>query len=473
MWRFFKDFCLYGLVGFIGKIAAIFLLPVYTNILTREEYGAMTLIFTCSGVIELVSNLNIHSGIARDYYEDNIDRTRLISTGFFSILILSIFILINMLLTRQFWMGRVLSLDNCYDIAFVLMLLSIPTASLQSYFAILTRFKKKALLFSIGALIGLAIRIGVAVLCIVVLRTGIMGIFLGELLAQVFCTLFYAYANKEFIAFTYEKEYIKRALLFSLPTLPAILAGWLDTSAGQIMIGKNISLTDLGVYSIAISITSVFTFLSTAFQNVWYPYLYENYKLDSFRFQIRKIFTVFMIALIAISVILSLFSKEIILLLSNDGYIAATKYVTILCVPMVLYLIFPFGGSGISIARDTKHIGFAYIFGSVANLSILFFAIGKFGVITVPICLALSRLTSYFYLYIMSSKHIRFQLPNYLIFAFLIIMAALYFIDSWNLSLFMRAAVACAFVIPLTVWAWVKFGIRNMLSTIINRKRVC
>lgn len=449
MWRFFKDFCLYGLVGFIGKIAAVFLLPVYTNVLSREEYGAMALIITCSGVIDMVSNLNIHSGVARDYYEDGIDRKRLVSTGFFSILALSTFILVNMLLTRQFWMGRVLSLDAEYASAFALMLLSIPATSLQSYFAILTRFKKKALLFSVGALVGLVIRIGVALTCVLHFKTGIMGVFLGELLAQIFCAVFYAIVNREFLAWTYDRAYLRNALLFSIPTLPAILAGWLDTSVGQIMISKNISLSDLGVYSLAVSITSVFTFLSTAFQNVWYPFLYENYKLDGFNSQLRKIFTVCMISLTAISVVLSLFSREIVLLLSNEGYLAATKYVTLLTVPVVLYLIFPFGSSGVSIARATKHIGIAYVAGTAVNLSVLFFAIGKFGVIAVPLCLALSRLTSYVYLCIMSGRYVSFGLPNWMVALFLLVMTALFFVDSLELSLWTRSLVAAAFIVPV------------------------
>lgn len=428
MWRFFKDFCLYGLVGLLGKLAALFLMPVYTNILTKEEYGAMALIITVSGVIDLFSNLNIHSGISRDYYEEGIDRRKLVSTGFFSIISLSLTVLAILLLSRRFWMCNVLSLDLRFESAFTLMLMSIPTASLQSYFAILTRFKKKALLFSVGAFIGLVIRIGVAVLCVVKLRTGIVGVFLGDFLAQIFCTVFYAILNREFISWTFNSSYLKKALLFSLPTLPAIMAGWLDTSAGQIMIGKSISLSDLGVYSIALSITSVFTLVSTALQNVWYPFLYENYKKEGFQRQIRQLFAVVVVALCSISVLLSLCSKEVILLLSNEGYVEAAKYITLLCIPRVLYLIFPFGSSGVSISRDTKHIGIAYVAGSLLNLSVLFLTIGKLGIIAVPLCLALSRCTSYFYMYFRSAKVIKLHLPNYLVLAFILIMVAMYFI---------------------------------------------
>ena len=71
MWRFFKDFMTYGVVSILGKLAAVFLMPIYTSILTKEEYGAMALITSCKGIIDLISNLNIHSGIARDYYEES------------------------------------------------------------------------------------------------------------------------------------------------------------------------------------------------------------------------------------------------------------------------------------------------------------------------------------------------------------------------------------------------------------------
>ena len=40
--------------------------------------------------IDLFSNLNIHSGIARDYYEEGINRKKLVSTGIYSILSFSI-----------------------------------------------------------------------------------------------------------------------------------------------------------------------------------------------------------------------------------------------------------------------------------------------------------------------------------------------------------------------------------------------
>ena len=86
MLKFFKDFLIYGFASTLGKLAALLLMPLYTSILSQEEYGVMAMLLSVKGIIDLVSNLNVHSGIARDYYEEGVNRKSLVSTGFWSIL---------------------------------------------------------------------------------------------------------------------------------------------------------------------------------------------------------------------------------------------------------------------------------------------------------------------------------------------------------------------------------------------------
>lgn len=82
MLEFIKKFFIYGLASILGKMIAVFLMPIYTDIFSVEEYGVMAVIMGCKGIIDLISNLNIHSGVARDYYEVGKDKYKLISTGF-------------------------------------------------------------------------------------------------------------------------------------------------------------------------------------------------------------------------------------------------------------------------------------------------------------------------------------------------------------------------------------------------------
>ena len=415
MKRFFRDFLIYGVAGILGKIAAVLLMPVYTGILTQEEYGAMALILLCYGVISLFASLNIHSGIARDYYEQDIQRTGLVSTGFISILTISLTVAVLLVCSRHFWMDSVIGLDRKYEWAFVVMLCSVPFGSLQSYLFLLTRFRKKALLYAIGTLSSLFIRLGISIYGVVCLRAGIVSIFVGGLCAELFSIIFFGIINREHLRLTFQWDYLKRALLYAAPTLPAILAGWLDTSVGQVLINKFFSTEELGIYAVAVSLASVFTLISEAFNNIWSPYLFENYRRDGFWREVRRLFTVVVIVLVAISALLSLLSKPIVLILSTPAYIDAARYLTLLCLPMCLYLLFPFASAGVSISRDTKHIGIAYVCGTAMNLLLLFLSIRHIGIVAVPLCLTVSRLTAYLYLYSVSRRKTAYRLPNALL----------------------------------------------------------
>ena len=82
---------------------------------------------------------------------------------------------------------------------------------------------------------------------------------------------------------------------------------------------------------------------------------------------------------------------------------------------MCLYLLFPFASAGVSISRDTKHIGIAYVCGTAMNLLLLFLSIRHIGIVAVPLCLTLSRLTAYLYLYSVSRRKTAYRLPNVLL----------------------------------------------------------
>ena len=88
------------------------------------------MLISVKGILDLASNLNIHSGIARDYYEKGINKTILVSTGFWSILTISISILIIMSLSCNFWVENVLSLHG-HELDFILVLLSIRLCLLK------------------------------------------------------------------------------------------------------------------------------------------------------------------------------------------------------------------------------------------------------------------------------------------------------------------------------------------------------
>lgn len=405
MLKFFKHFAIYGVSSILSKVAAVFLMPLYTNTLTQKEYGVMALVIACKGIIDLVSNLNVHTGISRDYYEEGVDRKSLISTGFWFILGISLLIFTGIYLSKDFWVSQVLEIPG-YEIVFLLMALSIPTGSLLSYFSILARFRNEPVQYAIGSVLQVLIQIGISVYCILVLKTGVVGIFIAILLAESFGIFYFGILNRKHLEILFNQALLKRALQFSLPTLPAILAGWLDNSLGQVMLGKFISVEKLGVYSIAIQLVSVFTLVSIALNNVWYPYAYEHHKKPDFKAQSARLFEIVAYALLFLTLNIGILSKDIILLLANPTYLGAAQYLALLCFSSALYLLLPFVSISVNLTRETRYISYAYGLGSGVNVVLLFILLPRMGIPAVPLCLGVSRAISFMILYYYSKTRI-------------------------------------------------------------------
>jgi O-antigen/teichoic acid export membrane protein len=375
------------------------------------------------------------------------------------------------LLTKSFWGVRVLGLKECFVPAFAVMLMTVPAGSLMSYFSILTRFKKKHVQFSIGTVLQLFIQIGLSVIGVVVIGAGIISVFIGLLAGELFAILYFAYLNREYLCWYFDNTLLYRALVFALPTLPAILAGWLDSSVGQILIGRFVSLDDLGVYSIALSLASVFTLISSALSNVWTPFLFENYKNNCFETDFRKLFTIMAWIIILVTLMLSLYSREIVLLLSNESYLDAGNYFTLLCIPMGVYLLFPFASSGVSITRETRYIGISYVVGSIGNIVLLFATLRFWGIIAVPISLAVSRLITYFSLYKVSENRMGYSLPNYLLIILISVSIISYLILSVHCSIVIRTCIVLLALAFFLNFVNHKYNLTTIVNFLKNKEK--
>ncbi len=426
MLSFIKQFFIYGLSSILGKILAIFLIPLYTSIFTTTEYGALALLTSCKGLIDIFSNLNIHAGIARHYYDvEEQQRSRLVSTGAYSIAICSLLTLTILLSSSSFWLKEVLDIAE-FKHAFVVVLLTIPANSLLSYFSTITRLKKMAITYSIGTLLQLLVQTAVSITLVVGYRIGISGMFYGLLSAEIFGIIYLYIVNRKEIILSFCRRYLLDALKFSLPTLPGIAGIWIDTSLGQIIIGKYISLSNLGVYSLALQISSLFLLLQVAIRSIWTPFIYENYKAANFNSQVRLIFSTITWLFIFMILNISILSKEIILILSSPNYLDASLYLPLLSLAYGLNILSSIAEVGSNITKNTKIISVAYLSGALCNLTLLWLLVPSFGIIVIPLSLITSRLICFSILNLYNKRGLEILLPFEMILLFMVAAALSY-----------------------------------------------
>ena len=206
-----------------------------------------------------------------------------------------------------------------------------------------------------------------------------------------------------------------------------------------------------------------------ALRNVWAPYLYESYKKPNFQSELDRLFTFFVLLAIFVSCALSLLSNELILIFSNKDYLDACIYLTMLCIPMSFLLLFPIAQSGLSISRNTKFVGIAYIIGSTLNILFLIAFLKKIGVVAVPIGLTISRIVTYFMMYAATRKYSSLHLPNQLLIALILSVLISLVLAYFKSNIILRITFLIIITAFLTVIAIKRLNIINFLKSLVNK----
>ena len=87
--RLGRHSAVYGLGGIVSRVLAVFLLPLYTRFLDREDFGAVGLVVALSAVLVTILRLGISSAFFRFYFDskDPAQRRLVVRTSFWLSLI--------------------------------------------------------------------------------------------------------------------------------------------------------------------------------------------------------------------------------------------------------------------------------------------------------------------------------------------------------------------------------------------------
>ena len=147
-----------------------------------------------------------------------------------------------------------------------------------------------------------------------------------------FLILTYFALKNNWISFQFSKNIIKRSLIFSIPLIPNIAAGWIAGFSDRIIMTFYGRLGEAGIYSVAASFTMLLYILNDAVTQVQGPLslsgLTEN-KKDA-KIEMQNFLIVFVGTMSVFYLGLSLFSKEILTISTDNQYHIAHKLISIL-----------------------------------------------------------------------------------------------------------------------------------------------
>lgn len=378
-----KNGFIYIFTLFFNQLIPFITLPIFTRILTPVEYGHLALVQIFSTITSAFSHLGLAAAFDRNYFEYKklgLEKSLLFTIILFSLITSSVMGVV-VYCTKGFVAEEIFRTRKIEDL--LLLGFLVGTLSLiKSYFLNYLKNSEMApnyfKLFTTENIISNV----VGLVLIVFYKTGISGILWGQLSANLFVSIL------SFILLIYKsspKVFIKglwESLKISLPLIPRIFIGVINTEFDKYMLNILNSIGGVGIYSIGQKIGyAVFNYMG-AIQNVWSPKVFKKmFEMESIKGgrEIGKLLTPYAYFSVGLAVMCVLFCEELLIIMVPKSYYQAIDVIVILS---VFYSTLFFGKqTQLLYAKRTKTISFLSFFDVGVNIIFNIICIKLWGVI--------------------------------------------------------------------------------------------
>lgn len=393
-----QDSILYMLPLIVSTLLPILTLPIFTRILSKEDYGVLALAQVYAVFVSSLANFGTTVSYDRNYFQYRGNREALAQLLFST---LSFVVLNSLLLAVLTYLFRaslsqlIIDSPKHGDILFYAFCSNCVILLNQFYYTYF-RNSENAVTFISYTITGSLISLALSLYFIVSLRMGVIGLIYSQLISYglVFCILTYKFLAK--LPLSFNRRILFESLKISYPLTPRIFFGVIDNQFDKYMISLLGTLGGVGVYRIGQQVASmVFSFM-TQLENVFIPGVYK--RLFDLREkggkEIGQYLTPFAYVSIFGAMLISLFSEEIISLLTHPSFHGAIDIVTVLCIYCGFLFFGKIIGTQLIFLKKTYMTSLMTMIGLGLNIFLNVLLIRKWGAIGAAWALLLSGVIS-------------------------------------------------------------------------------
>jgi len=385
---------IYGLGDAISRFAALFLLPIYTRVLSPDDYGKLAIVTLFSTIVALVLDFGQRSALFRFYYDTDDPRARRRLTG--TVLIFMLVAAAAILLPLILFFDRIgLSLVNDATLLPLIKISLFGTffdIGLTIPFAIF-RAKQYATQYAILSFFRFLISVCLSIIAIVILRWGVLGLIYANLLTSALFFIISLILTAREIEWTIDFSLLKRLLRFGLPLVPASFAFWALNLSDRFFLQKYRDLSQVGLYAISYSIAGLLHMIMGWFNTAYAPYCFSIAKDADARTVYARVMLYSMTFLTFVGLCLSLFAREALTFLTPPAYHGAASVVPLIVLSYLFFEMYYLLSFGLDLTSKTGYTPLIIGTGAVVNLFLNFILIRPLGIWGAALATVLSYMT--------------------------------------------------------------------------------
>ena len=412
-----KDLAKNTAIVSIGKICTqlitFLLLPVYTAVLSNEEYGVVDLLNTLTSLLLPIVTLQIEQGIFRyliDCRENNEKQIKLITTIIRFMIIQSIACIVIFLCVSPF-------IHNEYK---YFLMANLLMGIFSSLLLQICRGLGDNATYAIGSFITGAFTVVLNVIFIVAFRWGAYGMLGATAISNFICAV-YIFLKRKIYKYIkpkqFDKKILKEIIKYSVPLIPNMISWWIVSASDRTIISAVIGIAQNGIYSAANKFSGVFTTLYSVFNLTWTESASININSedrDEFFSKILDFVIRFFGCLCLGTIAVMPFAFNILI---NEKFAEAYYQIPILILGSVFNILVSFVGSIYVAKKLTKEIAKTSIISAVINIFVNIALIKSIGLYAASISTVIAYALMFIYRWIDVKKYVKFNVNKILMFA--------------------------------------------------------
>ncbi|HEX3054285.1 MAG TPA: oligosaccharide flippase family protein, partial [Aggregatilineaceae bacterium] len=372
----------YAISDILKQAINFLLLPLYTAYMSTADYGVLSIALAAGSVLEVLFGLGLRAALARLYFDQKSDLEirRFLGTLTVFLVLFSVGLTVLLLL-----IGPLVWPLFGQDVAFapyIVLILMVVVVNTLGLAVVLPLYyvRGQAVRYAMYSLSSFLLATAGTLLFVVGLEQGAAGALWGRLAGGLIMLGPTVWIVARQVQITLKREILIPALLFSLPLVPHMLFSWVLNFSDRIILGKFVSLGDVGIYTVGYQFGLVVGVVITAISNAWAPW-YFRASTEGRREHIPAFGTYFVMLTAALALVVTVFAREAVAVMTAKSYHDAWTIV-----PLVTVGYFVNGLAGryadvLMLHKKTAAVGLTTVAAGVANIGFNLLVIPELGIV--------------------------------------------------------------------------------------------
>lgn len=468
-----KNMGLLTIGNFASKLLSFLLVPLYTNVLSTQEYGTFDLITTTISLLLPILSVNIIEAVLRfpiDKHEDHEYVSNVYTVGVRYTTLGCLLLVVVLAANHYFGIFPKLIQYEKY------MIMVYIVQSFNQLFLSFARATDHVKEVSIAGVISSIVMISLNIIFLLHYQLGLAGYFWSVIISNAAADLYYLIRLK---TFSYLQLKVTDPRLshemtqYSYPMIFNTVGWWVNNASDRYIVTWLCGISVNGIYSVAYKLPSILNVFHTIFTQAWILSAVQEYKSDGNASFFRNVYNIYGGLMTILCSALIILTKPISRIIFQKEFYSAWQYSPWLLIAVVFGTLSGVLGGVFSAEKDSRMFAVSTCIGAGLNVVLNILLVKPLGALGAAIATVCSSYVVWVLRFKHTKKYIDLQLRlirDHVIYIMLILQCIL-LLTAENMFVYYSVSVGL-FVVILILYKDEMAKLFGMVNNLFNKDRI-